>query len=363
MKKFIIALILASAAAGATAQMPTRSIHVSGYNTVNVSATVDIIFDNRFSDSIYVDSSSELIDKLQIEIKGSKVDISYKKVGKGKINSNRKTVVYMSAAALTSLTASGGSDIVSYQRLEGKNINIKLSGESSLRAPIESSAASLKLSGNARFEGSLNSSSASFSLSGKSSVRILSGKCNKLSLSAGGESEFSGRGLSVTKYTKCSLSSSSKAELALSGDANISTTGSASLYGRLDCKKTSISMNKTCRIAVNGRCKSLVLKTSGKCDFKNPGFIADNSISCITSGESNVDLNCKGNVSVKASDACNINVQCTGSLKIAASGNSCITYTEGTKVASLSIKDQATSRAVKPSQQTIYNPVTAPVIR
>ena len=289
MKKFILAFfIIASAAfSGAKAQMPVRSIHVSGYNTVNVSSAIDVVFDNRYEDSIYVESCDALIDKLEIEIKGTKVSIGYSKAGKGAIKSNRKSVVYMSASALTALSATGESAIVSNQRLAGKNISIKLSGKSTL-----------------------------------------------------------------------------KADLVLSGNTDISTAGSAALFAHLDCKKTSINMSKTGRVTLNGNCKTLVLKTSGNCDFKNPGFVADNSVSCTASGSGTIDVHCRGNVSVKASDACNINVHCTGVLKIAASGTSNVTYTEGAKVASLSIKDQATSRAVKESPAAAYTPAaTLPIIR
>ncbi len=366
MKKFILAFfIIASAAfSGAKAQMPVRSIHVSGYNTINVSSAIDVVFDNRFEDSIYVESCDALIDKLEIEIKGTKVSIGYSKAGKGAIKSNRKSVVYMSASALTALSATGESDIVSNQRLAGKNIGIKLSGKSTLKADVETAAAGIKLSGESSFEGSVNCTNASFSLSGSSSVRIISGKCSKLSLATGGESSFDGRNLSVTSYSRCSLGASSKADLVLSGNTDISTAGSAALFAHLDCKKTSINMSKTGRVTLNGNCKTLVLKTSGNCDFKNPGFVADNSVSCTASGSGTIDVHCRGNVSVKASDACNINVHCTGVLKIAASGTSNVTYTEGAKVASLSIKDQATSRAVKESPAAAYNPAaTLPIIR
>lgn len=289
MKKFILAFfIIASAAfSGAKAQMPVRSIHVSGYNTVNVSSAIDVVFDNRYEDSIYVESCDALIDKLEIEIKGTKVSIGYSKAGKGAIKSNRKSVVYMSASALTALSATGESAIVSNQRLAGKNISIKLSGKSTL-----------------------------------------------------------------------------KADLVLSGNTDISTAGSAALFAHLDCKKTSINMSKTGRVTLNGNCKTLVLKTSGNCDFKNPGFVADNSVNCTASGSGTIDVHCRGNVSIKASDACNINVHCPGVLKIAASGTSNVTYTEGAKVASLSIKDQATSRAVKESPAAAYTPAaTLPIIR
>ena len=289
MKKFILAffIIVSAAFSGAKAQMPVRSIHVSGYNTVNVSSAIDVVFDNRFEDSIYVESCDALIDKLEIEIKGTKVSIGYSKAGKGTIKSNRKSVVYMSASALTALSATGESDIVSNQRLAGKNISIKLSGKSTL-----------------------------------------------------------------------------KADLVLSGNTDISTAGSAALFAHLDCKKTSINMSKTGRVTLNGNCKTLVLKTSGNCDFKNPGFVADNSVNCTASGSGTIDVHCRGNVSVKASDACNINVHCPGVLKIAASGTSNVTYTEGAKVASLSIKDQATSRAVKESPAAAYTPAaTLPIIR
>ena len=342
MKKFILAffIIVSAAFSGAKAQMPVRSIHVSGYNTVNVSSAIDVVFDNRFEDSRYVESCDALIDKLEIEIKGTKVSIGYSKAGKGTIKSNRKSVVYMSASALTALSATGESDIVSNQRLAGKNISIKLSGKSTLKADVETASAGIKLSGESPFEGSVNCTNASFSLSGSSSVRIISGKCSKLSLATGGESNFDGRNLSVTSYSRCSLGA------------------------HLDCKKTSINMSKTGRVTLNGNCKTLVLKTSGNCDFKNPGFVADNSVSCTASGSGTIDVHCRGNVSVKASDACNINVHCTGVLKIAASGTSNVTYTEGAKVASLSIKDQATSRAVKESPAAAYTPAaTLPIIR
>ena len=365
MKKFILAsLIFVSASlSGAIAQMPIRSIHVSGYNTVTVSSAIDVVFDSRFEDSIYVESCADLIDKLEIEIKGTKVSIGYKKAGKKTINSNRKSIVYMSASSLSSLSATGQSNIVSNQKIDGKSIQIKLAGQCTLRADIETNTVSVRLSDESRFDGCLNCTSASFNLSGSSAADIVSGQCAKLSLSTSGESSFGGRHLSVTSYTKCSLSASSKADLVLSGDANLNTTGSASLLGQLNCKKTNINMSKSGRIMLSGGCKTLVLKTSGNCDFKNPRFIADNSVSCTTSGQSNVDVHCRGNVSVKASDACNINVHCSGVLKIAASGTCNVTYTEGTKIASLSIKDQATSRAVKESP-AIYNPViTSSIIR
>ena len=363
MKKFILAsfIIVSAFMSGAKAQMPVRSIHVSGYNTVNVSSAIDVVFDSRFEDSIYVESSADLIDKLEIEIKGTKVSIGYKKAGKGAINSNRKSVVYMSASSLTALTATGGGNIIANQKFEGKSIQIKLSGKSTLRAAIETTSVGLKLAGESAYEGSVNCANASFSLAGSSTADITSGKCAKLSLSTGGESSFNGRNFSVTAYTKCSLGASSKADLVLSGNADISTSGSAFLSGRLDCKKTSINMSKTGRVAVTGSCKTLVLKTSGNCDFKNPGFVADNSVSCTTSGQSNVEVHCRGNVSVKASDACKINVHCSGVLKIAASDTSVVTYTEEAKIASLSIKDQASSRAMKESS-AVYSPVVTPMI-
>lgn len=361
MKKFILASAFAILiAAGAYAQTSTRSIHVSGYNSVSVSSAINIIFDSRFEDSIFVDSPTDLIDKLSIEIKGTSVSISYKKASKNALNSNRKSTVYMSASHLTKLSASGDNEISSAQTLAGKSLQIKLSGESSLKAAVEATDVSLKLSGSSKFDGMLSCSSASVSLTGNAVAYITSGKCSKLSLTANGESEFKGRNIIVSNSTKCSLGASSKAELVMNGNASITTTGSASLLGQLSCKKTNISMNKTSRIAINGSCKTLVIKTGGNCDFKNPNFVADNSAACTVSGSSTVDINCRGNVSVKASDASNINIQCDGTLKIAASGTSNITYLEGTKVSSLSIKDQATSRAVK-QRPVVYNPTAHPL--
>lgn len=339
------AIILFSAAA-VFAQPATRTIHgATGYKTVTVKSSINVVFDDRYTDSIYIEAPAELMEKLSLEYKGSSVTASYKKANKKLINDSQRAVIYMSAKWLESFSVSGDSEIKVYQQLTGKKLSVSLDGECNMSADVNATAFNVSLQHGAKLDCSLVCTQLNVTEKGGSQFTVTSGRCGKLSLTASGDSSFDGERIEDMKSVKCSISGNAKASLKSAGDVNLSVADNAQVTGALQCNKLNLSMNKLSNAILSGTAKTMTLKTSDKCYFRNREFEALTSAKCQIGGSSTVEINCRGNVEIKATDASNVYVmRCDGKLKIDARGTSTVSYPHDARMDSILIKDQATTK-------------------
>lgn len=339
-------LLFSAAAVCAQPAAATRTIQgATGYKSVTVKSSMDIVFDDIYTDSIYIEAPAELMEKLSLEYKGTSVTASYKKASKRLISDSPRAVLHLSSRWLESLSVSGDSNITAAQQITGKKLSISLDGDCSMTADLNAATVNVSLQHGAQLHCSLVCTQLTVSEKSGSIFEATAGRCGKLTLTASGDSSFDGARLEDVKGLKVTMSGNTKADVKSAGDAVVSLNDNALMTGSLQCNKLALTMSKSSNAFLSGMCKTLTLKTNDKCYFRNSDFETQASATCQIAGNSNAEIDCRGNVNVKATDAANVYVvRCGGKLKIDARGTSSVTYPQGTRMDSILIKDQAATK-------------------
>lgn len=185
------------------------------FTAIKISDAIDLYLSQSESESLAVSAATrEMMDGIKTFVDGDVLNISFDG-SKGKMK-NKKLVVYLSFVNLTTIEATGASDISIAGTFKGKSLELKLSGASD-------------------FKGNVILNDLNIHSSGASDVR-LSGKAVNLRIESSGASDIKAYDLEVEHCTAHASGASdinvtvnSEVNAVASGASNISYKGKAQL--------------------------------------------------------------------------------------------------------------------------------------
>ena len=181
---------------------------VSGFHGVDVSGGIDL-FISSGSESVYLTASdATVLPLIKTVVKDGILHIYLdENFKRGRHDS--KMQAYVSLSKLTSLGASGGSDILFQNEITAEDLNVGLSGGSNLK-------------------GKLNANHLTINQSGGSDVD-LSGNVKNLDVEASGGSELAGYGLAAD-YIRIRASGGSESRITANKELNVVVSGGSEVY-------------------------------------------------------------------------------------------------------------------------------------
>ncbi len=142
-------LILAGTMFRSQAQQ-TKIVALKDFTEISVASGVDLYLSQADKESIRVVSGAELLKNVIIEKKGEKLSIRYKEnVSWERIFKGQAIKVFISFKNLTSLSASGGSDVYSERPLKIDKLELHASGGADVKLDLMANNINIHASGGA----------------------------------------------------------------------------------------------------------------------------------------------------------------------------------------------------------------------
>lgn len=209
----------------------TKTYDLTDFTALDVSHAFDVEVMPSDVESVEVVISSGIEKYLLVEKKGSTLRIGLKKGYTGWFRGNPCLKAYVSCKALTSVTASGASDVemkADYDA-KGKNLDIELSGASSFEGHVLNvNRLTADLSGASSLKGRmLNVNRLSVELSGASKMGM-DGNGNAMDLDASGASKADLSDFPVKNFVG-ELSGASKGVLYVTETLEVKASGASSI--------------------------------------------------------------------------------------------------------------------------------------
>lgn len=192
-----------------SAQVTSQTKSFSNFSKIDVSNAFSVYV--TFSDteeSLIVVANENLHDYIQIDKQGKELEISLKR--NTNISGDATLKVYITTSHLSSIEASGASDIHFSNTYSNTNLNVDLSGASSFNADLILDHLVLDGSGASNFN--------------------LSGECYYLNTELSGASSVGDYGFYVNDEIRADLSGASSCRLSVNGDIYLEASGASSFY-------------------------------------------------------------------------------------------------------------------------------------
>lgn len=184
---------------------------VGSFNAIKVSNAIDLYLTQGTENAVAVSAkTAEFRANIKTTIENGTLKISYDDGSKFWKNSgNKKLRAYVSVATLTSLTASGASDVQIDGVLKAGDLHVHLSGASDMK-------------------GSIDAVALNFDINGASDATI-SGTAVNLKIEASGASDFKGFGLE-TDHCSAQANGASDIQVTVNKELNAQASGASGVY-------------------------------------------------------------------------------------------------------------------------------------
>ncbi|WP_219224429.1 head GIN domain-containing protein [Pedobacter antarcticus] len=137
----------------------TKNVSLNSFNSVGVSAGIQLIITQSNTESARIEANSDNIDEVVLENSGGKLNVKWKKTdGFFSQHKNREAKVYLNYKNLNSVSASSGSLLKSTNALKADRLSVDVSSGANLNLQLTcnnlevntSSGSNAKLSGSAK---------------------------------------------------------------------------------------------------------------------------------------------------------------------------------------------------------------------
>ncbi len=251
-KSIILSLIVLFSSAQVLFAQKRQTRDVSSFTRINYRMHGKLFIRQGNTQKIELEGDSELLDKIETEVSGSKLSIGMKGSGWNWNSGNEKLVVYITVKNLEGFSLSGSGDVVGETPFNVSNIDIKIGGSGSLKMEINASGdmeADLSGSGNMDLKGKCATFDSNVSGSGKANIAMVVNGVASFGISGSGKISASGSSEKVktsisgsgklmaadfaTKSCNVRISGSGDVEINVKDelDASISGSGSVSYKG------------------------------------------------------------------------------------------------------------------------------------
>jgi hypothetical protein len=125
-----------------------KTVPVSNFNAVSVSSGIDLYLKQGSSETLKFVGDQELLGKVMVEKDGDGIRIRYKDNSSwSNLFNNKSLKVYVTCRNLTSVSASGGSDVYTERPLKTGKLNLHASGGSDLKMDVSCTDVEIQASG------------------------------------------------------------------------------------------------------------------------------------------------------------------------------------------------------------------------
>jgi len=201
----------------------SKNVAVKNFNSIGVSSGIDLYLTQGNSESVNIKSDAETLKDIIVEQSGGNLTIKFKDGIKwSSMFKNRTVKAYVSYKTLTTIAASGGSDVYTQNQLKTDKLSIHSSGGSDLKLNLVCNELSIASSGGSDLD--------------------LKGKATNVTIQSSGGSDIDAYEL-ITEYAKVQASGGSDVAIYVSKglEASASGGGDVSYKGDASLKKTSSS--------------------------------------------------------------------------------------------------------------------------
>jgi len=201
----------------------SKNVSVKNFSSVTVSSGIDLYLTQGNSESLTLKASSDLLENVVVEQKGSNLTIKMKEgIHWGSMFKNQSIKAYLNFKTLAALTASGGSDVFSEGQIKASKFALRSSGGSDVKLNLVCTDIELQTSGG--------------------SDVALTGKAENMILQTSGGSDVDAYGF-VVEYAKVSASGGSDANINVTKGLEAGASGGSDVHykGNASLKKTSSS--------------------------------------------------------------------------------------------------------------------------
>ncbi|MES2417032.1 MAG: head GIN domain-containing protein [Bacteroidota bacterium] len=146
-KSSLLLLVFGVVTVTANAQS-SKNVAVKGFNSLSVSSGIDLYITQAQTESLTIKGSSEVIKDVIVEQSGGSLSIKYKEgISWSRLFKNQSIKVYVNYKTLSSLSASGGSDVYTQNTLKADILNLRASGGSDLKLMLACKDLTISISG------------------------------------------------------------------------------------------------------------------------------------------------------------------------------------------------------------------------
>lgn len=209
-----------------------RVFLLENFNSVSVSSGIDLYLQPSNKNEASVVSSKDVLNDVEVTIKGSQVVIRFKNGFHWSFKKNSGVKVYLSYKQLNAISASGGSDVYmnNNETLKSNRLQISGSGGADFKLKVEVGELSCDTSGGSDLYLSGSATNASFSSSGGSDVKAKDLIVKECTVQASGGSDAS-----ITATESLTVQASGASDVYYWGSpkkTSISASGASDVKGR-----------------------------------------------------------------------------------------------------------------------------------
>lgn len=216
------------------------------FSAINISGAVDVFISHATDASVMVSGDENLIDSIETRVDDGVLYIRFKK-GFGYSSKKGLKVTVPNNGHISSIAASGSSDVLVEKTLTANDLEISCMGSSDFKGAVKAQTCKLTFLGSSDFKGDI--------------------QAQECKLSFQGSSDFKGSLEALT----CEISCAGSSDCIITGKAN------------------------TCKAHL-----------SGSCDFKGYDFVVD-TLECTSAGSSDVQITCNKELRIRASGSSDVN--------------------------------------------------------
>lgn len=132
-------------------EMVKESRKIESFSEINISSGIDLYIKQSNEEKISIEAPANRIDKLVVDVRNGALNISYKSsIGwSWGWNNGSNTKIFLTLKDLRTLNVSGGSDVISQNRILTDKLNINVSGGSDVKMEINTEKLNCNVSGGA----------------------------------------------------------------------------------------------------------------------------------------------------------------------------------------------------------------------
>jgi len=230
LSKILLVAALVTGAAGYTVAK-THSIevtqniedrHLSGFSSVNVSGSFDVVITQGSTESVKVQAPSDVISRIITEVEGGVLKIYTKNDNDWHWSDggHKKIMIYVSIKEVNGVALSGSGDVSFREGLRGNSFKLKLTGSGDV-------------------SGKLLVKNLDVTLAGSGDIKI-SGSADNSNISVAGSGDYTARDL-TTNTASVRIAGSGDARINVSQKLDASIVGSGDVYYTGSVKSVSSS--------------------------------------------------------------------------------------------------------------------------
>lgn len=291
---------------------------VPSFTGLDVEDGIDVILSQDNSHHVTVEADENLLEILKTEVSGGVLKIYLEKNVW-----NRKTLkAYVTVKELSSISVSGGGDVVAEQVINANELEIDLSGGGDLDIRTRGESLKMEISGGGDAEMEVDARTMKYNLSGGGDLELnFEGKTLAGSISGGGDAEIA---LS-NKLDLMKLDISGGGDLELSGSAtdmnfSISGGGDAEIDAMEESGTINIDVGGGGNIEMSANVNALSLQISGGGNAQLAGSASSLKANCKSGSDLYAEELKVEDADVTLSGGGDAKIHVTGTLNVSASG-------------------------------------------